>query len=540
MIDNSIIEQIIEVSDCYEVIKDFLPLKKVGTNYVCLSPFTDERTPSFNVSPVKNLWKDYSSGKGGHAVSFLMQARGMNFPEAIKYLGKKYNIEITENRKPNNFELQKLKNKKSHLAVLEFSKKHFYKNLLNSETTKEYLKGRGFTPKIVKKFNLGYSLDSWNDLTNVAKLNKFSQIYLEEVDLAQCKNRRYFDKFRNRLMFPIQNIKHEVIGYGARILSDDKKQAKYLNSKESNIYQKSKVLYALNFAIPEIVKQDVCYITEGYTDVISFHQRGVINTVASCGTSLTVEQLKILKRYTHNIVLVFDGDRAGVDATHRSIDLAFQVGLNVSVIKLENVDPDEFAKTTNNLSDYLYENKMNFVNYKASFIDHSKIDEKSTKINDMIKSISLIDDAIKKEIYSIEISKLFDIKVDKVLTISKQQNKASKKLYKKSNTFSSNYLNDLLDIVKMNSNLSIKGISISNYIVLKIQELENGEILDFVVKYKTDKNLVVKETKESILIDEIDRIFKLIKIENVNTKLTNITNENLDYIQDLIYIKQNI
>lgn len=539
MIENSVIDEIIEVSRCEEVIQDFISLKKSGANWVGLSPFTNEKTPSFTVSATKNIWKDFSSGKGGNAIAFLMQAQKMSFPESLKYLAEKYNIDL-KIKKQTFYDLENISNKKECYAALNYSKDYYYNNLKKTKLVQTYLIDRGFTPAIVKKFKLGYSLDSWNDFLNNAIANNYLSDVLEKVDLVFTKDRRTtFDKFRNRLMFPIFDVQSRVIGYGARILIDDKKEAKYLNSRETEFYKKSSVLYGLNFAVSEIVKQDICYVTEGYTDVISFHQKEVCNTVASCGTALTEDQLKIIKRYTHNVCFVFDGDRAGIKATFKAIDLALALDFNVQIIKLIDVDPDEFAKTTDNLSDYLYYNALDFVDYKASFIDDLKIDEKSKIINHIIKSISFISDSIKKELYTSKVSSLFQLKPKQVLIEVENEKKLFKQSYIKRKVNRNSFAFSLNEIAESNPELSIQGISVCNYIIYKIQQLEEPEVPDLEIDFNS-VSLFHDQDLEIIIKQQIDDIFKSIKFEFINLKINSVTNENLNFVQDLIFIKQKL
>jgi DNA primase len=540
MISNDVIDKIIEVSNCYEVIKDFIELKKSGTNWVGLSPFSDEKTPSFTVSSAKNIWKDFSSGKGGHAITYLMQAQRMNFPEALKYLGNKYNIEIIENSKRSSFDLQNQSDKKARYSALEFSKNHYYNNLIKSNKVITYIKSRGFTPQIVKNFQLGYSLNTWTDLLDNAVKNKHNQEDLKDVNLVTVSKRKYFDKFRNRLMFPISDSQNRVIGYGARTLTDNKKEPKYINSSETNLYKKSFVLYGLNLAIEEIIRQDICYITEGYTDVISFHQSNVKNTVASCGTSLTIDQLKKIKRYTDNIGIIFDGDTAGIKAAYKSIDIALEVGFNVSVLKLTDMDPDNLAKSVKDLGKYINKNLMDFVDYKISFINHSKIDLKAKHINNIIKSVTLIDDSVKRKLYSNKITKIFNLDKADFNKIAETQKNTFKPSLNKSNLFTQDYLNSLNEICKNSTDVSINGISVLNYVILKIQELEDPYLKGFTIDYNSNDNLIINKDKELVLIDEIDTIFDYIKLDYIENKLTNITNEDLNFIQDLIFIKQQI
>jgi DNA primase len=543
MIDNLVIEKIIEASDCYEVIKDFVELKRNGSNWTGLSPFTDEKTPSFIVSPVKNIWKDYSSGNGGHAITFLIKARKMNFPEAIKYLGNKYGIEVKDKKKSysNSNDALQASTKKSYYAALEFSSNHFHGNLKKNKKTLDYLTGRGFTTEIIDKFNLGYSLNSWDDLYKSSLKAGYYSKDLNDVDLLSNKSRKFFDKFRDRLMFPISDTQGKVIGFGARILNEDKDQPKYLNSSETVLYKKSFVLYGFDLSVQDIIRKDSCYIVEGYTDVISFHQSGVSNTVASCGTALTIEQLKIIKKYTQNVSFIFDGDKAGVKATYKSIDLALEIGLNVSVLKLENVDPDELSKSKKDLSGYIDHNLMDFVDYKVSFIKNSKIDLKAKHINGIIKSVTFIEDSIKRKLYLKKVKDLFSLDKKDVTDLIQAQKKSFKASFKKVNVFTQQHLNSLNEICINNPKLSIEGVSLLNYVILKIQELESGEIKGFIINPNNNKNLIVNDSKEKIFLDEIYEIFKLIKLDFINIKLTNLSPEdNLDYLQDLIFIKQNI
>ncbi|NND64286.1 MAG: DNA primase, partial [Flavobacteriaceae bacterium] len=320
MISKNTIDQVFETARVEEVIGDFVMLKKSGSNFKGLSPFSDERTPSFMVSPVKQIWKDFSSGKGGNVVAFLMEHEHFTYPEAIKYLAKKYGIEVEETQRTEE-EKQQANERESLYLVSEFAKKYFHETLLNTEAGKAigqtYFKERGFTEETIKKFGLGYSPDEWDAFTSEALKSGYQLSYLEKTGLTIVKGEKQFDRFKGRVIFPILSLSGRVLGFGGRILTSDKKAAKYLNSPESDIYYKSKVLYGIYHAKQTIAKEDNCFLVEGYTDVIQFHQRGIENVVSSSGTALTPEQIRLINRLTKNITVLFDGDAAGLRASLR-------------------------------------------------------------------------------------------------------------------------------------------------------------------------------------------------------------------------------
>src|SRR5690606_26400918 len=299
-----------------------------------LSPFTDERSPSFMVSPVKHIWKDFSSGKGGNVVAVLMEHEHFTYPEAIKYLAKKYNIEVEETQQTS--EQKEQENERESLYLVnEFANKYFQHTLLKTDQGQaiglSYFKERGFTQDTIKAFGLGYSLDEWQAFTDEALGKGYKLDYLEKTGLTIVKEEKRFDRFKGRVMFPIQSMSGRVLGFGGRILVNDKKAAKYLNSPESDIYHKSQVLYGIYHAKQSIAKEDNCYLVEGYTDVIQFHQTGIKNVVASSGTALTSEQIRLISRLTKHITVLFDGDAAGMRASLRGIDLILEQGMSVKV-----------------------------------------------------------------------------------------------------------------------------------------------------------------------------------------------------------------
>jgi DNA primase len=418
MISKETIDTVFETARVEEVIGDFVNLKKAGANFKGLSPFTDEKTPSFMVSPVKQIWKDFSTGKGGNAITFLMEHEHYSYPEAIRYLAKKYQIEIEETEQTDQ-EKKKSDERESMFLVSEFAKNYFSDILWNSEKGKaiglSYFKERGFTDDTIKKFELGYSLDDWSAFTDEAESKKYETEFLEKTGLTIVKENRKFDRFKGRVIFPIHSMSGRILGFGGRILSSDKNAAKYLNSPESIIYHKSKILYGLYQAKQSIAREDNCYLVEGYTDVISMNQAGIENVVASSGTALTSDQIRLINRLTNNVTVLFDGDAAGIRASLRGIDLILEQGLNVKVVAFpEGDDPDSFAKSRSiqEITDYFKANSKDFIQFKTSLLlEESKNDpiKRAELIRDIVASISKIPNNIQKEIYVQECARIMNI-----------------------------------------------------------------------------------------------------------------------------------
>ena len=418
MISQATVDTVFETARVEEVIGDFVQLKRAGSNFKGLSPFSDERSPSFMVSPAKGIWKDFSSGKGGNSVAFLMEHSHFTYPEAIRYLAKKYNIEIEETEQSDEEKLN-TDVRESMYLVSEFAKTYFHDTLLNSEEGKaiglSYFKERGFTNETIKKFALGYSPETWDAFTKEALGKGYKLEFLESTGLTIAREDRPFDRFKSRVMFPIQSMSGRILGFGGRILTNDKKSAKYLNSPESEIYHKSKVLYGIFQAKQSIAKLNNCFLVEGYTDVIQFNQAGIENVVASSGTALTPDQIRLINRLTKNITVLFDGDAAGLRASVRGIDLILEEGMNVKVCAFpDGEDPDSFARKTSydDLVAYLDANAKDFIQFKASLLmNDAKNDpvKKADLIRDMVTSISKIPDRIQREIYIQECSRIMDI-----------------------------------------------------------------------------------------------------------------------------------
>ncbi len=433
MISKNTIDAVFDISRLEEVVGDFVQLKKAGSNYKGLSPFSEERTPSFMVSPVKQIWKDFSSGKGGNVVAFLMEHEHFTYPEAIKYLAKKYNIEIEETEQTDE-QKEQANERESMYLVSEYANTFFHKSLTKTEEGKSigltYFKERGFTDETIKKFELGYSPNAWDAFTSDAIRQGYKLEYLDKTGLTIVKGEKQFDRFKGRVMFPIQSMSGRVLGFGGRILTNEKKAAKYLNSPESDIYHKSKILYGIYQAKQSIAKEDNCFLVEGYTDVIQFNQTGVTNVVASSGTALTSDQIRLVNRLTKNITVLFDGDAAGMRASIRGIDLILEQGMNVKVCTFpDGEDPDSFAKqnTLEELKEYLEENAQDFIRFKASILKEQSKDDpikKAELVRDMVTSISKIPDVIKREIYVRECSRIMDMSEEVIFdTLAQIRNK---------------------------------------------------------------------------------------------------------------------
>ena len=425
MISRSTIDKVFETARVEEVIGEFVQLKKSGSNYKGLSPFSEERSPSFMVSPVKQIWKDFSSGKGGNVVTFLMEQEHYSYPEAIRFLAKKYNIEIEETEQSNEQKHQ-ADERESMFIVSEYARDYFHETLLKTEQGKaiglSYFKERGFTDETIEKFQLGYSLNEWDAFSSEALNKGYNLKYLESTgltivkdDLLSSTGTKQFDRFKGRVMFPIHSMSGRVLGFGGRILINDKKAAKYLNSPESEIYHKGNVLYGIYYAKQSIAKEDNCFLVEGYTDVISFNQAGIENVVSSSGTALSENQIRLINRLTKNVTILFDGDAAGIRASIRGIDLILEQGLNVKVVMFpDGDDPDSFSKkvSSQELKEYLKQNSKDFINFKVALLmEEAKHDpvKKAGLIRDIVVSISKIPDRIQREVYIQECSRIMDI-----------------------------------------------------------------------------------------------------------------------------------
>lgn len=418
MIKPETVQRIIDTSQIVEVVSDFVSLKKRGANFIGLCPFHNEKTPSFHVSASKGIFKCFGCGKGGNSVSFVMEHEHYSYVEALKYLANKYSIEVEEVEMSDEMKAE-LSERETNFAINQFAQKFFTKTLFESDEGKQialtYFKEREFSIDTLKKFQVGFSPSSWDAFILEATKNGYSKEQLVKSGLVIEKEGRYYDRFRERVIFPIHNISGRVLGFGGRILSSEKSQAKYINSPESDIYNKSKILYGINFAKNQIVKEDNCLLVEGYTDVLSMNQAGIENVVASSGTSLTTEQIRLIKKFTSNITIIYDGDPAGIKASLRGIGLILSEDMNVKVVLLpEPEDPDSFVKKnrSSEVQKYFEENAQNFILFKTKLLLSETEDDpirKSQVISEIIEDIALIPNQITRAVYVKECSALFEI-----------------------------------------------------------------------------------------------------------------------------------
>ncbi|MEX1190813.1 MAG: DNA primase [Brumimicrobium sp.] len=419
-IPQHIIDEIMNTARIEEVIGDYVQLKKSGSNYKGLSPFTEERTPSFMVSPAKQIFKCFSSSKGGTVVTFLMEMEQFSYPEALKWLADRYNIELPEEKPLTPEEQEAITERESLQIINDYARDFFVKTIHESEEGKaiglSYFVERGFRKDIIEKFQLGYCPKNETSFTETALKEGYKQEYLEKLGLTKTKDDRKFDFFSGRVMFPIHSVSGKVLGFGGRTLQTNSKTAKYFNSPESILYNKSKILYGIYFAKSEIIKHDNCYLVEGYTDVISLAQAGVENVVASSGTALTNDQIKLIQRYTQNITVLYDGDAAGIKASFRGIDLILEAGMNVKVLLFpDGEDPDSYAKKVgaDELQKYIDENEKDFVNFKTQVLLESTGNDpikRANLIKEIVTSIALIPDSITRSIYIKETAEQFQMK----------------------------------------------------------------------------------------------------------------------------------
>lgn len=418
MIDHFTIERILDSAQIIDVVEEYVTLKKRGVNYLGLCPFHNEKTPSFTVSPAKGIFKCFGCGKGGNSVNFIMEHEHLSYPEALRYLAKKYNIEIEE-REITIEEKQRQTERESMLVVTAYASRKFAEWLFHSDegisVGLAYFTQRGFRDDILKKFEVGYSPDKSDTLSTTAMSDGYRREYLVKTGLSIEKDERIFDRFHGRVIFPIHSLSGQVLGFGGRILRSDAKAAKYLNSPESDIYHKSKILYGIYQARKAIVHQDKCFLVEGYTDVLSVHEAGIENVVASSGTALTQEQVRLIKRFTQNITILYDGDEAGIKASLRGIDLVLEEGMNVRIVLLpEGEDPDSMSKklSVSEFNRFLAENETDFIRFKAELLlkDTGRDPVKRAEaIRDIVRSIAVIPELITRTVFIKECSTIMGL-----------------------------------------------------------------------------------------------------------------------------------
>ena len=512
MISRSTVDAVFDAARVEEVIGDFVQLKKSGSNYKGLSPFSDERSPSFMVSPVKQIWKDFSSGKGGNAVSFIMEHEHFTFPEAIKWLAKRYGIEVEETEQTDE-QKQVQDDKESMYLVATFAAKWFHEQLqteLGSAIGNSYFKERGFTDETIAYFQLGYSPDEWTALTDAALQAGYSIDYLERTGLSIIKEDKKFDRFKGRVMFPIRSHSGRVLGFGGRILVVDKKAAKYLNSPQSDIYDKSKLLYGIYEAKQAIAKEDLCYLVEGYTDVIQLHQAGIKNVVSSSGTALTTDQIRLIARLTKNITVLYDGDAAGMRAAIRGIDLILEAGMNVRVCTFpEGEDPDSFAKSHTQLeiNTFLKDEAVDFIKFKSGLLkDEAAGDpiKKAGMIREIVTTISKIPDPISREVYIRETAAILDIG-EEVLFSSLAQMRNTAVTEERKKDIKQQQAKSLTKVGEQTGTAPVDRREILESTIIKILLLYGDKIADFEEEFlqeSEDGELVAEPVKMTVPVYE--------------------------------------
>ena len=524
MIDQATIDRIYESAKIVEVVSDFVTLRKRGVNYIGCCPFHNEKTPSFTVSPAKDIFKCFGCGKGGTAVHFVMEHESMSYVDALRYLAKKYHIEVQE-KELTPEELVRHTDRESMLVLNSYAQKYFSTILHQHAEGKavglSYFKERGFRDDIIEKFQLGYSLEERDAFTKEALKNGYKKEYLVKTGLTiEGENNYVADRFRGRVMFPVHSLSGKVVAFGGRVLKSDAKTAKYVNSPESEIYHKSNELYGIYFAKQSIVKADCCYLVEGYTDVISMHQAGIENVVASSGTSLTSGQIRLIHRFTPNITVIYDGDAAGIKASLRGIDLLLEEGMNVKVLLLpDGEDPDSFARKqdSSEFISYINENQTDFIGFKTKLLleDAGKDPVKrALLIADIVKSIAIIPDNIMRSVYVRECSRALEIdesvlyaEINKINKGKREQNLTQRRqavsdLYETERKAAAEQHNIPVNPVSKNDELEKAALQILRYLVRygeqALYEEENAETKE--IEKRTVADYIIAELENDGLV----------------------------------------
>lgn len=545
MIDQATIERILDAADIVDVVSDFVTLRKRGVNMLGLCPFHNEKTPSFTVSPAKGIFKCFGCGKGGNAVNFIMEHENLSYPEALKWLAKKYNIEIVEEEETEEQKQQK-DERESLMIVSGFAQKFFARYLWEENEGRTvglgYFHERSFRDDILKKFEVGFAPEGKTPFTDAAQKQGYKIEFLEKTGLTIKRDNWMRDRFSGRVMFPIHNLAGRVIAFGGRILKIDKKTAKYLNSPESDIYHKSRVLYGIYQAKREISRTDKCFLVEGYTDVMSMHQVGIENVVASSGTSLTVDQIRMVHRFTPNITIIYDGDAAGIKASLRGIDLVLEEGMNVKVLLLpDGEDPDSFAKKkgSGEFLKYIEENETDFIRFKTRLLLKETNNDpiaKARLITNVIQSVAVIPDKITRSVYIKECSQLLGVEEDVLYSeIQKQKWKENEDFKKREQRDQRQYSQKKqapkISTPTVQYDLSIEEIEFLRHLlkycnaIIVMRDIKAKEEYEVTVK-----DLMISEIVGDDLISE-HRLFQKI----FNDVAENLENENFDPWKHFVY-----
>jgi DNA primase len=535
MIDSSTIGRILDTANISEVVSEFVTLKKRGVNQLGLCPFHNEKTPSFTVSPAKGIFKCFGCGKGGNSVNFIMELEQLSYPDALRWLAKKYHIEIEEKEETQEEKLLK-DERESMMIVSAFAQKYFSRYLLNENEGRtvglSYLRERGIRDDIISKFELGFCPDGKDLFTQAAQREGYKMEFLEKTGLTIKRDDWIRDRFGGRVIFPVHNVAGRVIAFGGRTLTNDKKVAKYLNSPESDIYHKGRTLYGIYQAKRDITRLDKCYLVEGYTDVLAFHQAGIENVVASSGTALTPEQIRLIRRFTFNLTIIYDGDVAGISAAKRGIDIALQEGMSIKLVLLpKDEDPDSFARKNNAsyISQFIKENEHDFIKFLVSSSNTSEEIRtnptyKVEKIKEFTKLITLIPEKLIREEYlkflaisfNIDIQILFTeqqrimTNVDNSILNKPKPSLIIEKLFNEDENIFSLEEEELVRILlkyfqkevhkfEVEGTHQMHSISVGEYV---IQELENDEL----VSVNANVERILSEMKKQIGNIEFDPI----------------------------------
>jgi DNA primase len=524
MIDQGTVQQILDVAEVVDVVGEFVTLKRRGTNFTGLCPFHNEKTPSFSVSPAKGIYKCFGCGKGGGAVNFVMEHEHLSYVEALRWLAKKYNIEITESEESEE-DVKARNDRESQMIVSAYAQKYFTDQLWEENSGRiiglGYFRERGFNDDIVRKFELGFCPEGKDVFTQAALKQGYKMEFLEKTGLTIKRDDWLRDRFGGRVMFPIHGIAGRVIAFGGRTLSQDKKIAKYLNSPESEIYHKSRVLYGIFQSKRSIVNNDKCYLVEGYTDVISMHQAGIENVVASSGTSLTQDQIRLIRRFTNNITIIYDGDQAGIKASLRGIDMVLEEEINVKVLPLpEGEDPDSFAKSmsSSELESYIAKNETDFIKFKTRLLLKGTENDpvaRAALTTDIVRSISVIPNGIVRAEYIKECSSLLKVREEVLYDeIRKLKFKRDEDTYKR----------DQRDRQRVAREVVSESIKEKPTEEINAFEVEEKEILRVLLKYGSQKVFEIenKEGEETDSISVAEYIIEELRIDNIQSVDPNI------------------
>jgi DNA primase len=533
MIDQQTINQIFETADIVEVISDFVTLKKSGANYKGLSPFSNEKTPSFIVSPAKGIFKDFSSGKGGNVVGFLMEHEKLSYPEALRYLAQRYNIAIEE-KELTAEEIQQKNERESLMAVTAFASNYFAAQLESDEGRAiglGYFRNRGIREDTLKQFHLGYSPEKRTAFSDEARKNGYKHSYLVKTGLSIEREEHLFDRFAGRVIFPIHSLSGNVIGFGGRTLKSDKNIAKYLNSPESDIYHKSRVLYGLFHAKKSIVSHEKCFLVEGYTDVISMHQAGIDNVVASSGTALTTEQIRLIKRFTQNITILYDGDEAGIKASFRGIDMILEEGMNVKVVMLPTgEDPDSYARlhSSSEFLEFIRTGERDFISFKTELllaeVQHDPI-RRAQLITDIVRSVAVIPDGIMRSVFLKESGLLLGVEEQ---VLYNEVNKIRQR--KQEQQWRWEQSGRRLQPSQPDTNLPRQPV-VPGFVENVFSEVEEREIIYFLLKFGNQKLHVSGEGLAEISVAQ----YIIREIQNDDLEFTNlIYNQIFEDVKELI------